>query len=254
MIQGRLRVVRPMYSFPPVPDPFAETSISPTHVIIGSSAGIGNALVRHSLNISQTVFGVSRGEIDLPGTGYTHIIGDARDPAAFVSFLPRKFEYLTFCPGQIFLGSMRRTTPADLLKSFEANVVDAYRVISALRNHITKSIVLISSVAAKVGIPNHSAISASKSALEGLVRTMAAELAPRIRVNAVAPTLSPTATATNLVGGEEALSKISALHPLKTLPSPEEVASAISFFHTSAHSVTGQSFAVDSGMSTLNTP
>ena len=229
-----------------------ENPTSSTHTIIGSSAGIGHALAKYSLEGGETVFGVSRSSSDLSNSNYTHISGDARKPEEYAEQLPKKIDYLTFCPGQIFLGSMRRTTPEDLLNSFESNVVDAFRVISALRNRITKSIVLISSVAAQVGIPNHSAISASKSALEGLARTMAAEMSPRIRVNVVAPTLSPTATATNLVGGEEALPRVAALHPLKALPSPEEVAAAISFFHTQAHSVTGQTLPVDSGMSMLN--
>jgi 3-oxoacyl-[acyl-carrier protein] reductase len=225
---------------------------SSTHIIIGSSAGIGYALAGQSLCDGQIVIGVSRSASDRSDSNYTHILGDASKPEEFADQLPKKIEYLTFCPGQIILGSMRRTTPEDLLNSFESNVVDAFRVISALRNRITKSIVLISSVAAQVGIPNHAAISASKSALEGLARTMAAEMSPRIRVNVVAPTLTPTVTATSLVGGSEALPRVASLHPLKALPSPAEVASAISYFHTQAHSITGQTLSIDSGMSLLN--
>lgn len=227
-------------------------SNSSSHIIIGSSAGIGFALADLSLQHGQEVIGVSRSAADITDDNYTHILGDARNPENYFDQLPKKVDFLTFCPGQIFLGSMRRTTPEDLLNSFESNVVDAFRVISALRKRITKSIVLISSVAAKVGIPNHSAISASKSALEGLARTMAAEMSPRIRVNVVAPTLSPTDTATQLVGGKDALPRVAGLHPLKSLPSPDEVASAINYFHTQAHSVTGQSLSVDAGMSVLN--
>ena len=225
------------------------TSPQGTHLIIGSSSGIGNSLAHLSLQGGEIVYGVSRSSSELNHSDYTHIEGDARNPEEFVDHLPKKIDYLTFCPGQIFLGSMRRTIPEDLLNSFESNVVDAFRVIQTVRNRITQSIVLISSVAAKVGIPNHSAISASKSALEGLARTMAAELSPRIRVNVVAPTLSPTETATRLVGGEDALPRVASLHPLKALPSPDEVASAISYFHVQAKTVTGQSLAVDAGMS-----
>ena len=225
------------------------TSPQDNHLIIGSSSGIGNALAQLSLQDGQAVYGVSRSSSELNHSNFTHIEGDARKSEEFLDQLPKKIDFLTFCPGQIFLGSMRRTTPEDLLSSFESNVVDAFRVIQTVRNRITQSIVLISSVAAKVGIPNHSAISASKSALEGLARTMAAEMSPRLRVNVVAPTLSPTDTATRLVGGEEALPRVAALHPLKVLPGPDEVASAISYFHMHAKSVTGQSLAVDSGMS-----
>ena len=229
-----------------------ENSITVTHLILGSSSGIGYALAKRSLSTGQKVYGVARSVSNITDLNYSHIVGDARNPEQFADQLPKKIDFLTFCPGQIFLGSMRRTTPEDLLNSFESNVVDAFRVIQVVRNRLQKSIVLISSVAAKVGIPNHSAISASKSGLEGLARTMAAEMSPRIRVNVVAPTLSPTDTATQLVGGEDALPRVASLHPLKDLPSPDEVASAISYFHTQAHSVTGQTLSVDSGMSLLN--
>jgi len=232
-----------------MPNTVQEVPPQSNHLIIGSSSGIGNALALLSSESGQSVYGVSRSSSLFTQSNYTHIEGDARNPEEFVDQLPKKIDYLTFCPGQIFLGSMRRTTPEDLLNSFESNVVDAFRVIQTVRNRISQSIVLISSVAAKVGIPNHSAISASKSALEGLARTMAAELSPRIRVNVVAPTLSPTNTATRLVGGEDALPRVASLHPLKALPSPDEVASAISYFHVQAKTVTGQSLAVDAGMS-----
>jgi 3-oxoacyl-[acyl-carrier protein] reductase len=230
----------------------SETSATSSHAIIGSSAGIGFSLASRAVDAGQNVYGVSRGPSDLKSTNYTHLIGDARSPEAYVDLFPKKIDYLTFCPGQIFLGSLRRTKPEDLLNTFESNVVDAFRVIQSLRNRITQSIVLISSVAAKVGIPNHAAISASKSALDGLVRTMAAELSPGIRINAVAPTLTPTDTATQLVGGQHALPRLAHLHPMKALPSSDEVASAIHYFHTQAHSVTGQILMIDSGMSFLH--
>jgi len=112
--------------------------------------------------------------------------------------------------------------------------------------------VLFSSVAARTGLPNHCAISAAKSGLEGFGIALAAELAPKVRVNLVAPTLTPTEMGLSMVGGEKMIPMIEGRHPLKKLPAVDEAASAALFLHSSgAASMTGQILKVDGGMSRL---
>ena len=107
------------------------------------------------------------------------------------------------------------------------------------------SIVLISSVAAGTGLPNHCAISAAKAGLEGFALALAADLAPKTRVNVVAPTLTPTEMGLSMVGGEKMIPMIENRHPLKSIPSVNEIADTISFLHSpSAASITGQVFKV----------
>ena len=139
-----------------------------------------------------------------------------------------------------------------MLEAYQTSVLDAFTAIQALLPRLDGSIALLSSVAARTGLPNHCAISAAKSALEGFAIALAADLAPKVRVNVVAPTLTPTEMGTAMVGGEKMLPMIEGRHPLKKIPEVEEIASTLAFLHSdAAASITGQILKVDAGLSML---
>lgn len=223
-----------------------------THLIVGASRGIGRNLVDLSIRADQEVFALSRTPPAQPVDGCTWVTGDIKSPNSFLEHLPDTIDALTFCPGKVILGPIKRLKPEQMTEAFETSVLDAFVLIQSLLPRLGGSIILLSSVAARTGLPNHCAISSAKSALEGFALALAADLAPKIRVNVVAPTLTPTEMGLAMVGGEKMIPMIEGRHPLKKIPSVEEIASTISFLHsTGAESITGQILKVDAGLSQL---
>ncbi|HAW97764.1 MAG TPA: hypothetical protein DCX67_04445 [Opitutae bacterium] len=222
------------------------------HLIIGASRGIGRALVDISVRSAQQVYALSRERPENPIEGCHWIKGDASRPEDYMDALPEIIHALTFCPGKVVLGPVKRLKPEQMLEAYKTNVLDAFVTIQSLLPKIEGSIVLLSSVAARTGLPNHCAISAAKSALEGFAVALAADLAPKTRVNVVAPTLTPTEMGMAMVGGEKMIPMIEQRHPLKKIPAVDEVASTLAFLHSEAAAcITGQVLKVDSGLSQL---
>ena len=222
------------------------------HLIIGASRGIGRALVDISLRSAQRVYALSREEPANPIEECHWIKGDASRPEDYVKSLPEVIHALTFCPGKVVLGPVKRLKPEQMLEAYQTSVLDAFVAIQGLLPRIEGSIALLSSVAARTGLPNHCAISAAKSALEGFAIALAADLAPKTRVNVVAPTLTPTEMGMAMVGGEKMIPMIEQRHPLKKIPAVDEVASTLAFLHSEAAAcITGQVLRVDSGLSQL---
>lgn len=222
------------------------------HLIVGASRGIGRSLLDHSVDAGHQVYALARTKPEsIPG-GCTWIQGDAENPDSFMDQLPEKINALTFCPGKVILGPLKRLRKEQMLDAYKTSVLDAFTLIQSLMPRLEGSIALLSSVAARTGLPNHCAISAAKSGLEGFAIALAADLAPKVRVNVVAPTLTPTEMGLAMVGGDKMIPMIEERHPLKKIPSVCEIASTISFLHSeSAASITGQIFKVDSGLSQL---
>lgn len=222
-----------------------------THLIAGASRGIGKALLHASVEKGESVWGLSRSQPDEVPADYNSITGNIDTPENFVDELPEVFDALTFCPGKVILGPVKRLKPEQMLEAYKTSVLDAFTLIQTLLPKLqNSSIVLISSVAAGIGLPNHCAISAAKSGLEGFALALAADLAPKTRVNVVAPTLTPTEMGLSMVGGEKMIPLIENRHPLKRIPTVNEVANTISFLHSSAaSSITGQVIKVDGGLS-----
>ncbi len=227
-------------------------SSPPTHLIVGASKGIGHTLLESSSQLHST-YALSRSRpISIPDS-CTWVEGDASDPASYSDRMPPQIDALTFCPGDIILGSIRKLTTDEILKAFTSSVLDAFVLVKALLPRLrSSSLVFISTVAARSGLPNHCAISTAKSALQGFALSLSADLAPRTRVNVVAPTLTPTENGLSLVGGEKAVPVIEKRHPLKRLPAVSEVCDTINYLHSpSAQSITGQVISIDSGLSAL---
>ena len=230
-------------------------SSTPTHLIAGASRGIGRSLVDHSLTAGHQVHALSRTAPDSMPANCNWITGDVADPAPYLNQLPEQIDALTFCAGKVVLGPLKRLRPEQMLEAYKTSVLDAFTLIQALLPRLSGSVVLFSSVAARTGLPNHCAISAAKSGLEGFAIALASELAPKVRVNVIAPTLTPTEMGLAMVGGEKMVPMIEGRHPLKKLPAVEEVAQTALFLHSSgATSMTGQILKVDGGMSRAKLP
>ncbi|MFT5215633.1 MAG: 3-oxoacyl-[acyl-carrier protein] reductase [Glaciecola sp.] len=223
-----------------------------TIIIVGGSKGIGNALVKMLLN-SHKVINISRTEPEINHENFTHMSCDV-----ISEDLPEieKADGLVYCPGSINLKPFARLSIDDFKTDFEINVLGAVKTIQKylpiLKNGNKPSIVLFSTVASKLGMPYHASIATSKSGVEGLVKSLGAELAPIIRINAIAPTVTDTDLASKLLRNEKMIENITERHPLKKFLKPEEVANMAEFLLSEkSASISGQVFEMDCGIVTF---
>lgn len=220
-----------------------------TIVVIGGSKGIGNAIV-NTLVESHYIINISRTSPEKQHPNLTHYNCDI-----LTDELPEieSVDGLVYCPGSINLKPVSRLSLDDFRDDFEINVLGAVKSIQKylpqLKKGVNPSILLFSTVAAKLGMPFHASIATSKSGVEGLVKSLGAELAPTIRVNAIAPTVTDTELASKLLRNEKMIENITERHPLKRFLNPEEVASMAEFLLSEkAASFSGQIFEMDCGI------
>jgi NAD(P)-dependent dehydrogenase (short-subunit alcohol dehydrogenase family) len=218
-------------------------------LVIGGSKGIGNAIIK-SLVDENLVINISRTKPILSHTNLTHVTCDA-----LIDDLPNfeTIDSLIYCPGSINLKPISRLKLNDFRDDFEINVIGAVKAIQhylpSLKTGNKPSVLLFSTVAAKLGMPFHASIAAAKSAVEGLTKTLGAELAPLIRVNAIAPTVTNTDLASKLLRNERMIENIKERHPLKKYLDPKEVADLATFLISDkANSISGQIFELDCGI------
>jgi len=170
--------------------------------------------------------------------------------------IPEVLDGLVYCPGTINLKPFHQLTEEDFLADFQVNLLGATRVLQqalpSLKKSPTASVVLFSTVAVKCGMPFHSSIAAAKGAVEGLTRSLAAEWAPKIRVNAIAPSLTDTPLAAIFLGDDKRREAAAERHPLKNIGQPEHVAELVSYLLSdAARFTTGQIFRPDGGLSSV---
>ena len=220
-----------------------------TIIVVGGSKGIGNAIVR-SLLSSHKVINISRTAPEVSHDNLTHYNCDVINDE-----LPNieAADGLVYCPGSINLKPINRLSLDDFKNDFEINVLGAVKTIQnylpILKNGNKPSIVLFSTVASKLGMPFHASVAASKSAVEGLTKSLGAELAPTIRVNAIAPTVTNTDLASKLLRNERMIENMNERHPLKKYLEPQEVADMATFLLSEkAASLSGQIFEMDCGI------
>ena len=218
-------------------------------LVIGGSKGIGKAIIA-SLIEKNNIINLSRTPPSLAHENLTHYNCDI-----LTDELPQldAVDTLIYCPGSINLKPISRLKLEDFRADFEINVVGAVKAIQQylplLKRGNTPSILLFSTVASKLGMPYHASVAAAKSGVEGLVKSLGAELAPIIRVNAIAPTVTDTDLASKLLRNERMIDSITERHPLKKFLNPTEVADMAAFLTSdSASSISGQIFQMDCGI------
>ncbi|NJC28431.1 SDR family NAD(P)-dependent oxidoreductase [Neolewinella antarctica] len=226
------------------------------YLIIGGSSGIGRALVDQLLTDGHTVAVWAREQRDLPTTvTFTSydVIGEADPDKATI---PEGLDGFVYCPGSIDLKSFRSLKAPAFREAFELNVVGAVRCLQACERTLKKSdkasVVFFSTVAVQRGMPFHAGIAAAKGAIEGLTRSLAAEYAPNIRVNAIAPSLTDTPLAGKLLGTDDKRQASADRHPLKRVAAAEEIAAMAAFLlGDNAAFVTGQVIGMDGGLGAI---
>ena len=226
------------------------------YLIIGASSGIGAALANILNSEGNNVIGTYNSQpVEMEGVRFHQL--DVMNDSISLDFIPEQLDGLVYCPGAIKLLPFKRVKAAELLSDFNLQVAGAVKTIQAALPSLQKnggSVVLFSTVAVQQGYNFHSQVAMSKGAIEGLTRALAAEFAPSIRVNAIAPSLTHTPLAEKLVNSPEKIEANAQKHPLKRIGTPEDSAHMAAFLLSEKSSwVTGQIIHVDGGMSHLKT-
>ena len=225
-------------------------------LVIGASSGIGKAIATQLASEGHHVFATFyKNSIEADQNIHAHFLNVLDEQVDF-SFLPESLDGLVYCPGSINLKPFARISVSDFAQDFNLQVGGAIKSIQAalpaLKNAGKSSIILFSTVAVQLGLNFHTQVAASKGAIEGLTKALSAELAPTIRVNCIAPSLTDTPLAAALLNTEQKVEANALRHPLKRVGHANDIASMACFLLSEKASwITGQIMHVDGGMSSI---
>lgn len=229
-----------------------------TYLIVGGSKGIGLAIVDQLLDQGHQVVVISRTSEQLfVRNGISWIKKDITTDIILAEDLPHTLDGIVYCPGSIVLKPFRSLSEEQYVEDFAINCLGAIKVIKAGLNALKNSnnhpnILLFSTVAVHQGMPFHASIAAAKGAVEGLTKSLAAEFAPTIRVNCIAPSLTNTELASKLLSSPEKIQAAEQKHPMKAIGQAVDLASfALTLLSESSKWITGQIFHIDGGMSSV---
>jgi NAD(P)-dependent dehydrogenase (short-subunit alcohol dehydrogenase family) len=220
-------------------------------LIIGGSTGIGAAIIQQLNAAGHRTISINRSGITEANECHAcDVLNDDLPP------LSTPISSIIYLPGSINLKPFRSLKQEDFQNDFNINFFGAVRVIQKYQSQLTESsspsIVLFSTVAVQTGMAFHASVAAAKGAVEGLTRSLAAEFAPKIRVNCIAPSLTDTPLASRLTDSETKVNAAAERHPLKKIGRPQDVASlAVWLASDQSQFVTGQIFKMDGGMSSI---
>ena len=232
-------------------------------VILGATGSIGSSLAKKLVDSGEQVHLVGRDENSLSelakNLNSTFTVCDVLEENFSEKILndikDESINGLAFCVGSIDLKPLKLTKKSDFMQSFNLNLISATEVIKTLADNLKKnkgSVVLFSTVAVKQGFPNHAIVSSAKGAIEGLTLALAAEFAPNVRVNCIAPSLTNSKISNFLLKNEKVAEGIAKMHPMKRIGEGEDSASLAKFLLTNESSwITGQILAVDGGRSSV---
>lgn len=227
------------------------------YLVIGGPSAIDKALVKQLTDEEHMVYATYNNNA-LEATNQlkvTHF--DVLSDVDMIDFLPEILDGFVYCPGSIQLRPFSRIKPKSFVIDFELQVGGAIKTLQMalplLKAAQSPSVVFFSTVAVQMGFNFHTQVAASKGAVEGITRSLAAELAPGIRVNAIAPSLTDTPLAAKLLDSDEKREANAQRHPLKKIGSPENIAQMAAFLLSEKSSwITGQIIPVDGGKSSIN--
>jgi NAD(P)-dependent dehydrogenase (short-subunit alcohol dehydrogenase family) len=226
------------------------------YLVIGGSSGIGKSLAHSMANAGNQVFATYNKQPQKPIHNINYAYLNVLDEDLNFDFLPNQLDGIAYCPGSIQLKPFARIKPEVFISDYNLQVLGAVKVLQAVLPRLkaagNASVILFSTVAVQLGFNFHSLVSASKGALEGLTRALAAELSPKIRVNAIAPSLTDTPLAAKLLSNDEKREANAQRHPLKRIGTTEDIAEMAAFLLSDKSSwMTGQIIHLDGGMSSI---
>jgi NAD(P)-dependent dehydrogenase (short-subunit alcohol dehydrogenase family) len=219
-------------------------------LIVGGSKGIGHELLK-LISIDHECINISRTDPNVAGVEH-HSLDVMTDDLPDIEGIDK----LVYCPGSITLKPIGSLKESDFLDDYKINVLGAVRLIKqylpVIKKQVDPSILLFSTVAVGQGMPFHSSIAVAKAGVEALSKSLAAELAPTVRVNCIAPSIVDTDLASGILRSDKSREKVAARHPLKKILTPIEIAETARFLISEkASGITGQVIGVDAGLSTL---
>ena len=232
-------------------------------VIIGATGAIGSSLAKKIVESGDKVHLVGRDEASVSSLAQeldsSFTVCDVLEENFASKILndlgDTQINGLAFCVGSIDLKPLKLVKKSDFMQSFNLNLISAAETIKAFTDNLKKnkgSVVLFSTVAVKQGFPNHAIVSSAKGAIEGLAVSLAAEFAPNIRVNCIAPSLTNSKISSNLLKNEKIAESIAKMHPLKRLGEGSDSSSLAKFLLSEESSwITGQIIGVDGGRSSV---
>lgn len=225
-------------------------------VVIGGSSGIGFEITQN-LKDEHNVIVLSRNKGDLDDNELKHLEFDVLKDDIENLELPEEIHGLVYCPGSINLKPFKLLKQEDFQNDLEINFLGLVKSLQGLLPKLKKAdqagLVFFSTVAVKTGMPFHTSVAAAKGAIEGFARSLAAEYAPKIRVNVIAPSLTNTPLAKKILSSESKIEKMKERHPLKSIGNPGDIASLAEYLLSEkSQFVTGQVFTIDGGISALN--
>ncbi|MDX1684443.1 MAG: SDR family oxidoreductase [Saprospiraceae bacterium] len=223
-------------------------------LIVGGNSGIGKTLV-NKLKGKANIYCASRNPEEIEGIK-DYKTWDVLDENLDTSWLPEELHGLVYCPGTIDLKPISGLDVEDFKKDMEINYLGAVNVIKHALKPLKKSgdaqVITFSTVAVGRGMPFHASIAGAKGAVEGLTRSLAAELAPKVKVNAIAPSLTNTPLAKNLLSTESRVESAKERHPLKRYGETDDIANMAEYLVLQDKGwITGQIFGVDGGLSAI---
>ena len=227
------------------------------YLVIGGSSGIGLSIVNQLVNTGNNVYSTYfSNELNQLNQKANYIKYNASTDEIDLAHVPDTLDGFVYCPGSISLKPFKRIKSEDLIEDFRLNVVGAItslqKALPKLLNAEKSSVVLFSSVAVKTGFNFHSQVTTCKGAIEGLAISLAAEFAPKIRVNTISPSLTNTKLSKKLLSNEDKVNANKERHPLKQIGNPDEISELACFLLSDKSSwITGQNIIADGGISSL---